>query len=349
MPTTLAMIVRNEEANLPACLESVRGLFADTVIVDTGSTDDTIKIARRFGARVFRFAWCDDFAAARNFGLDRVHTDYWFRLDADDRLHGGSRKRLAALLGRISRPEAYACPVHSIEHTGREMICQEFRLFPRDCRFTGRIHERVRVEEYAPWLAVGPSTVRIDHVGYSDRETYYAKLKRNYAILLEESKLPRVDSLTWFDLGRTESALGYHNAALGSIELFLSMPGRGQDAARRVAYRCLVETHRELRDLRAAHAAAERGLREYPDDITLLTAIADIHYALGDLEIAAEGYERSLVLPDRLDSVIPAGYRRDTAAALAATRHAIRTRPRETPPAPPREPGAVSLSELLAM
>ena len=81
---SLTMIVRNEEHNLPRCLESVCGLFDEIVIVDTGSTDRTAEIAGSFGARVFDFAWVDDFAAARNAALARATGDYAFWLDADD-------------------------------------------------------------------------------------------------------------------------------------------------------------------------------------------------------------------------------------------------------------------------
>ncbi len=81
---SLTMIVRNEEHNLPRCLESVRGLFDEIVVVDTGSTDRTAEIARDFGARVFDFVWVDDFAAARNAALARATGDYAFWLDADD-------------------------------------------------------------------------------------------------------------------------------------------------------------------------------------------------------------------------------------------------------------------------
>ena len=59
------MIVRDEENNIDRCLESVRGVFDEIVVVDTGSKDRTVEIARSFGARVFDFVWVDDFAAAR--------------------------------------------------------------------------------------------------------------------------------------------------------------------------------------------------------------------------------------------------------------------------------------------
>ena len=98
------MIVRDEENNLPHCLESVRGLFDEIVIVDTGSIDRTKEIAREFGAKVFDFAWIDDFAAARNEVLSHATGDYAFWLDADDVVEPGQREKLVALLAGLTRP-----------------------------------------------------------------------------------------------------------------------------------------------------------------------------------------------------------------------------------------------------
>jgi GT2 family glycosyltransferase len=98
---SLTMIVKDEENNLPHCLESVRGVFDEIVVVDTGSTDRTIEIARSFGAEVFEFAWIDDFAAARNEALAHATGDYAFWLDADDVVDPPEREKLIALLGSL--------------------------------------------------------------------------------------------------------------------------------------------------------------------------------------------------------------------------------------------------------
>jgi GT2 family glycosyltransferase len=95
---TLTMIVRDEQDNLPRALESVRGSFDEIVVVDTGSTDRTREIAREFGARVFDFAWIDDFAAARNVALSHATGDFAFWLDADDVVDPSQRETLRSLL-----------------------------------------------------------------------------------------------------------------------------------------------------------------------------------------------------------------------------------------------------------
>jgi cellulose synthase/poly-beta-1,6-N-acetylglucosamine synthase-like glycosyltransferase len=98
---SLTMIVRDEEENLPHGLGSVHGLFDEIVVVDTGSKDRTIEIARSFGARVFHFTWVDDFAAALNVALQQATGDYAFWLDADDVLEPAERVKLEALLARL--------------------------------------------------------------------------------------------------------------------------------------------------------------------------------------------------------------------------------------------------------
>jgi hypothetical protein len=98
---SLTVIARDEESNLPHCLESVRGIFDEIVVVDTGSIDRTAEIARSFGAKVFDFAWVDSFSAARNAALGHATGDYVFWLDADDVVEPKQSEKLAALLGSL--------------------------------------------------------------------------------------------------------------------------------------------------------------------------------------------------------------------------------------------------------
>jgi GT2 family glycosyltransferase len=103
---SLPMIVKNEQENISACLEAVRRLFDEIVVVDTGSTDRTREIAREFGAKVIEFAWVDDFAAARNEALARATGDYAFWLDADDVVDPAQREKLEELFDRLRRPNS---------------------------------------------------------------------------------------------------------------------------------------------------------------------------------------------------------------------------------------------------
>jgi glycosyltransferase involved in cell wall biosynthesis len=84
MALSLCIIVKNEETTLPKTLDSVKGVVDETIVLDTGSTDRTCEIAQEFGARVYRFEWCNDFAAARNECLKYATGDWILVLDADE-------------------------------------------------------------------------------------------------------------------------------------------------------------------------------------------------------------------------------------------------------------------------
>ncbi|MFG0216248.1 glycosyltransferase family 2 protein, partial [Brevibacillus porteri] len=79
---SLCMIVKNEEECLHKCLDSVKDLVDEMIIVDTGSTDKTVEIGKSFGAVVHSYEWQDNFAEARNFGLEKATGDWILWMDA---------------------------------------------------------------------------------------------------------------------------------------------------------------------------------------------------------------------------------------------------------------------------
>ncbi len=81
---SVCMIVKNEEKSLPRCLESIKNVADEIIIVDTGSTDNTMSIARDFGAKVYQYAWKDNFSEARNHSLSHASCDWILQIDADE-------------------------------------------------------------------------------------------------------------------------------------------------------------------------------------------------------------------------------------------------------------------------
>ena len=81
---SLCMIVKNEAATLPQCLDSVKDLVEEMVVLDTGSDDNTVTLAQDLGAKVYHYQWHDDFAAARNQALQYVEGEWVLVLDADE-------------------------------------------------------------------------------------------------------------------------------------------------------------------------------------------------------------------------------------------------------------------------
>ena len=94
---SLCMIVKNEELVLGRCLDSVKNLMDEIIIVDTGSTDKTKEIASLYTNKIYDFPWINDFAAARNFSFSKATKDYIMWLDADDVLLYEDNKKLQQL------------------------------------------------------------------------------------------------------------------------------------------------------------------------------------------------------------------------------------------------------------
>ncbi|MGO8677455.1 MAG: glycoside hydrolase family 99-like domain-containing protein [Limisphaerales bacterium] len=140
---SVCLIVKNEEEFLGQCLASVRGLAAQIVVVDTGSTDRTAAIAGEHGAEVHQFAWCDDFSAARNAALEYATGDWVLVLDADEELPAGSHEPLRRLM-RDKSAIAWRLPIIDAgrEDEGCSYVPRLFRNAPA-LFFVGRVHEQI--------------------------------------------------------------------------------------------------------------------------------------------------------------------------------------------------------------
>jgi hypothetical protein len=104
---SLCMIVKDEQQMLPQCLDAIAGFVDELIIVDTGSTDDTVQIAESYGAKVLHHKWTGDFSEARNVGFDAATCDWKMFLDADEVLVDGEGPKLRELLGHTWREAIY--------------------------------------------------------------------------------------------------------------------------------------------------------------------------------------------------------------------------------------------------
>lgn len=145
---SLCMIVRDEEAVLARCLDSVRDLVDEIIIVDTGSADDTKAIAGRYTDNVFDFEWVDDFSAARNNSFERADCDYCLWLDADDVLLPPDREKFARLKAELSpETDVVMLPYHvGFDESGNVNFSYYRERLVRnspDYRWKGAVHETI--------------------------------------------------------------------------------------------------------------------------------------------------------------------------------------------------------------
>ena len=176
---SLCMIVKNEHAVLPRCLDSVGGLADEVIVVDTGSTDATPEIAALYGAKVFPFEFgAVDFAAARNHGLARASGRWILVLDADERLTPAGVPLIRELIAHGERAGYYLERLNSQPSSASATTDHVVRLFPNHpaYRFRGRVHETIDASISAAGERLIRTDIRIHHDFASDPE---ARRKRN--------------------------------------------------------------------------------------------------------------------------------------------------------------------------
>lgn len=206
---SLCMIVKNEERFLDACLRSVADAVDEIIIVDTGSTDRTIEIARSHGATVIEREWHNDFAWARNESIASATKRWIFFLDADEELKPESKAALASLKNAPAYRTALfvRCFNDSDDYRGTGAMSHALvRIFPNDekIRFRGMIHEFPTVDNDPGGLPTVNSSIEIVHHGYlKDVVAERNKAERNLEIVRAAAKAEPNDPYHWFNLGTT--------------------------------------------------------------------------------------------------------------------------------------------------
>lgn len=187
------MIVKNEEKNIVQALSWGKGIVAEQIVVDTGSTDRTVEIAEEMGAKVYHFAWINDFSAAKNFAISKARYGWIAFLDADEYFPEQDAKKLLPLLEKL---QPYACDgvetnLVNVNNRGEAIsIIAQIRIFRNqpDLRYVRKIHEHLVAADgrnLQIWSAVGD--ISIYHTGYGQKEMEEKKVsQRNLKLILEE-------------------------------------------------------------------------------------------------------------------------------------------------------------------
>jgi len=189
---SLTMIVKDEENCIKRCLDSVKDLVDEIIIVDTGSTDKTVEICRSYNAQVFSYQWNNNFADARNFGLDKVTGEWILWLDADEEVSQYERDQLNNP-SLFEDYDALSVPLINLfgDQVDLDNVAQiaQPRIFRnhQGFRFENKIHEWLNLSTAYKQDRVGFIDLKIFHYGYmniliEDKQKY----KRNVNLLLEE-------------------------------------------------------------------------------------------------------------------------------------------------------------------
>ncbi|MHB0879189.1 MAG: glycosyltransferase [Anaerolineae bacterium] len=298
---SLCMIVRNEEAHLADCLRSVGDLACETIIVDTGSTDGTVEIARSFGAEVRHFPWVNDFAAARNESIRGAKGDWIFWMDADDRIAPEQLRAVKALLA-TAQADVYVMRVGGRIRGGDSMGgTLHSRLFHNGLglHFVGRIHERLEgLVGRAPRMARTP--IAIEHTGYdTTAEVLRAKATRNRDIL-RQCLAEEPDNLYWhYHMGVVAFMLEDWAEVADRLAPVLAEPPSSlhRDSELMEAHWLLAAALTRLGRLDRAAEVLDEAMARYPDRRQIWATAGAFYLDSDQPAKAAAALERGLSLP----------------------------------------------------
>lgn len=334
MRLSLCMIVKDEEEMLPRCLAAAAPAVDEIVIVDTGSSDRTIEIAREHGARVIERAWTGSFSDARNASFDAATGDWLLFLDADEVLVAEDVERLRALRGQVWREAFYLTEISWTGELGdgtaaTHTALRVFRARP-EYRFSGTLHEQIA--ETLPLHVperIRATDIRIEHFGYLGAvRDAKEKSRRNVELLLKQRDAGESNPFLHFNLGSEYGALGDAQAALAEYERAWELIEH--DPQRRTWGFQPALTSRLVRALRICGrhadcvARADAALTRYPGFTDLVFEQAAAALALGDQDAALRLYERCLEMgdaPSRYTATVGTGTFLPT-IAIAEIKHA---------------------------
>lgn len=216
---TLCMIVKNEEKVLDRCLNSVKSIVDEIVLVDTGSTDRTVEIASQYTNQIFSFDWTDSFADARNFAHSKANGEWILVLDADEYVDAENLKTSIKQLKNNGSSDAFEVRIYNFTGGYGERIIQHksIRIYKNlnSIYYSRAIHEQLVNNERE--LTISSSGLIVYHSGYLSKTVKEKnKSERNSALIDKEIKLSGNSAFDYFNLGNEYAGLGKTEEALNA-------------------------------------------------------------------------------------------------------------------------------------
>ncbi len=260
---SLCMIAKDEERVIGDCLRSAMPYFAETILVDTGSKDQTIQIAKDLGAHVIESSWPDSFAEARNESLQPAKGKWIFWLDCDDTLPPSSAEAiLNAALNAPPEIAGFIVPVQFVEEgPGAGTRVDHVKLFRNipGVQFEGRIHEQIlaSLRPHGEIARIGGAVVL--HSGYDTSVEGQAKKRiRDEKLLTLDLEERPEHPFVLFNLGMTAHFCADHETAIEWLQKSIHFSGENDSHVRK-AYALMGASHRYLGQLERALEVFDEG------------------------------------------------------------------------------------------
>jgi len=292
------MMVKNEEEMLPRCLNSIKHLIDELIVVDTGSTDKTIEIAESFGAKMYHHPWENNFSKHRNQSLGYATGDWILLVDADEELDAYHLKKNDLKKKLKKAPKALHCYLIKVLDKKRDgqiaTATESIRIFRNHVgiEYRGIVHNKLHYSG-----KVGHYDLKLFHYGYALSDSQMqAKYKRTSGLLFKRIEKNPEDYDAYFylyqvhsEMGEKEQAVEYAQRCLGFIEQESLDPTEASFYYS--LYYGIANISLKSGEYDRALSAVRKGLEVLPDEVDLYYVLAATGYFTGQPNLAIEGGE----------------------------------------------------------
>jgi glycosyltransferase involved in cell wall biosynthesis len=285
---SLCMMVKNEEDSLARCLESVKGFVDEIVIVDTGSTDQTVQIAEGYEARIYHHPWQNDFSKHRNESISYASMEWILVMDADEEFFAEDSPRIKPTL-KETACDYLNLQCYDLKKSGRvHGVLNQVRLFRNGLgmRYTRDIHNQLQTVGKGAY-----SRLRFKHYGYDlSPERMEEKFIRTTTLLLERIKKDPEDPFNYFELSSSYSMHQEYEKAIAYGELALECMREGglRSAYFSTVFYTVAQGYFAMGNLDKAEEVCRDSLDFFDLDLNAFHFLASIYFKKKDSEKCKE-------------------------------------------------------------
>ena len=312
MPKTLSlcMITKNEEKCLGQCLSSVQGIADEIIIVDTGSTDKTKEIAKKFKAKIYDFKWTDDFSAARNESLRHASKDWILVLDADEIIEKNDLEKIRNAIENENDAAGFSFEQRSYINSyfegavknnsgfsqvkGYPFYISHFlvRLFKNrlGIKFSNRVHELVEDSMREKNLAISKIDVVLHHFGSVKDETAIREKSQMYSRIIMEQLQQEPDNPR-FNYQAARMHLGMNDSA-NALRYFKKTAKL--DPHYKLVFSEIAKIYLQMNDRNKAIEYFRKSMNHNPENPSPANNLAVVYMSSGNFKNAKEILEEQL-------------------------------------------------------
>jgi len=299
MTISLCMIVKDEAEFINKCLLSVAGVVDEIIVVDTGSTDETVFIAEEHGAKVFHYEWNGSFADARNESLSHATGDWILVMDADEEMSPGMLRYLKQIKELpFTGHRAYQFKIRNYHGDSfTEHFMPRFFMSNVGLEWSGLVHEQI-VHCYGEFVETPViEQVVIYHYGYEDHVIEAkGKSERNLALLNKSLEDEPENPFHWFNMGMVHYNQANWIAALDAFSQCVSLNPDMRSYYIPVSFSCLIGAYMMVGRVEEAWSLAQTAPEEcfkYPD---FLNNYGNLCCAVGEFNEAISAYTEAFAV-----------------------------------------------------